>query len=246
MQGNVQSEISGSVAEPEVNQSAGTEGVPEQAQSSEQVNNIPETVPYDRFSQSIAEKNEIKRKYEEQVALNNELSRNVNQYLETQVSQNTVEQPNFETIDDVTRYIDSQVENRVKPIEEQRKQEKYINNINSYFSSNGEAAGLRAQIDQYYDRLPTYRKEAIVESVSRGDVTVLDELKSYVALQHNNNVQNMANESAMSDVNRTMVPNANRIVRETPPGMGDLISKGKETGNFGSVFQQLAKNSGLA
>jgi hypothetical protein len=227
----------------EVNQPEAQEA--DLAQDSEQSNNAPEAVPYERFSQVNAEKNTLKQELEQQRALNNQLSQNVNEYLESQKTQNVEPSP-IETVDDVMSFINKEIDNRVKPIEEQRKQETYVNNVNNFFSSDKEASGIRDQIDSYYNNLPSYRKEGIVEAVSRGDVSVLNEIKNTVAMQHNINLKNMASEAVSNTSAKTLSPNANKVVRETAPGLSDLVSQGKKEGNFDGFFSQYVNSQGLS
>ncbi len=222
------------------------EAVQDQAQDSVQENKVPESVPYDRFSSVNAEKNELKQKLEQANALNQQLSQNMNQYLESQNTQATQEPEMPETVEDVMSFINKEIDNRVKPIEEQRLRENITNNVNNYFSQDKEAAAVKDQMDQYYDNLPSYRQQAILDSVSRGDVSVLNEIKHTVALQHNTNLKNMATESANNEANKTLTPGANKIVRETAPGMNDLISEGKKTGNFDNFFSQFVNQAGLS
>jgi len=233
------------VVAPEVNQPA--EQSSDQVQDSGQESKAPEAVPYDRFSQVNSEKNDLKKKLEEQRSINNQLSQNVNQYLETQNAQVTqaTQDPQIETVDDVMSYINKEIDNRVKPIEDQRKQETYVNNVNNFFTGDKEASGMRDQIDTYYNNLPSYRKEGIVDAVSRGDVSVLNELKHTVAMQHNNNLKNMATESVQADIGKTLSPNANKVVREQQASSSSLIAKGKKEGNFGEFFSQFIKDNGL-
>ena len=209
-------------------------------------NSVPETVPYNRFSEVNARKNELEKQSIEDQALIKSLSQNVNEYLETNKAPESNEDPQIETIDDVMSYINKAVDSRVKPIEEQRLIETYTNNVESFFSSNKDAESMRGQIDEYYNNLPSYRRESIVTAISKGDTSVLNEIKNTVALQHNKNITNMTQEAVLNDATRTMSPNASKIVKESKPGFSDLIKKGKETGNFDSVISQFIMDAGLA
>lgn len=206
--------------------------------------NVPESIPYERFSKINSEKNEYKKMYEDQLNLTSQLTQNVNSYLE-QNTQEPSNVPNIETIDDVTKYIQQEVENRVKPIEEQRVAEVYKNNVENFFNTNKDASEIRTQIDDYFDKAPDYEKKYIVEAVTNGHVSVLNDLKNKVALQHNQIIKNMASESVANESKSTMTPTSNKIVRDQQPGMSDLIKSGKENSNFSNFFSAFVQEQGL-
>jgi len=243
MTGNDVDSMGGTTVIEDVNQP--TDESQSDSQSSSESSKVPETVPYDRFSEVNSEKNVLKKKYDEQVALNNQLSQNVNQYLESHKSPD-VTTPQIESIDDVVSYINKEIDSKVKPIEQKRLQETYVNNVNNYFSGDKQASEIRDQIDQYYNNLPSYRQESIYDAVSRGDVSVLDELKATVSMKHNSNLKSMADEAVVTESTRTIAPNTNKVIRDSKPGLSDLISKGKKEGNFGNFFTQFVQDSGLA
>jgi hypothetical protein len=223
-----------------------TEATQEIANDSGQENNVPEAIPYERFSKVNNEKNELKQQLEEQRILNTQLSQNVNQYLESQQAQNVQEPKVPETVEDVMSFINQEIDNRVKPIEEQRKQETYANNVNNFFASDKDAGNIRSEIDQYYNSLPSYRQQGIVDSVSRGDMSVLNEIKNTVMLQHNNNLKTMASNAVASDASKTLSPSANKVTRDVQPGLGDLAAEGAKTGNFNDFFSSFVNSQGLA
>ena len=216
------------------------------ANPSEQDSQVPTSIPYERFSEVNNEKNELKKKYEEQLSINNRMSGQVTEYLDSVNSTSKeAEAPQIETIDDVMNYIKNEVDSRVKPIEQERKTESYVNNVKNFFANDKEASELRTEIDQYVGNLPSYRKESILTSVSNGDISVLNEIKHTVAQNSNANIKKMVSDSANADINKTLTPGTSKVTRETKSSTGDLISKGKKDGNFQDFFSSFVQSSGL-
>lgn len=225
----------------EVNQPSGE--IQSDAQNSEQGNKIPESVPYDRFAEVNREKNELRQKYEEQIALTNQYAQSTTDYINQQQNTQPVQEPQIETVDDVMSYINSKIEERVKPIEQQRFVESYENNVKSWFNQDKQANEIKDQIDSYYTNLPDYRQQSIVDAVSRGDVSVLNEIKNTVMLQHNNNLKSMANESVANDINKMVSPQSKKVIRDGEPSMNDLINEGAKTGNFDQFFSAFSQKA---
>ena len=222
----------------EVNQPS--EAVQEQAQSSEQSNKVPEAVPYDRFSQVNSEKNDYKEKYEQQVAINNEHLNNANQFMQAQAPQ--AETAQIDSVEDLMKAVDLKVNEATQSYRDQQHLQSLNMNKDAYFNGNPEAKALETQILDLYKSKPTYMQAAIDHAVSMGDTSVLDEMKNTVALQHNGNVKNMANEAALKDANKTLSPTAHKVVKETGGRTkAELLAHGKKTGDFSGIFGGLIK-----
>lgn len=229
------------VAVNEVNQTP--DASQDQAQNSEQDSAVPESVPYSRFSEVNNEKNDYKQKYD---ALND----NINQYLENQNSEDQPtqqqESPEPTTVQEFKDLMIQEIDNRIKPIEKDRIQESRVNHIKNYFAQDKEASNLRPQMDDYYKNLSSHRKEAFDAAVSKGDISVLNEIKSMVSSQHGSNLKNMANDAAVLESNKTFSPSANKVTRDTKLGTSQLVEAGKKDGNFSPFFSQFIQDQGLS
>lgn len=213
----------------------------ENEQDSAQENKAPEAIPYERFQKVNSEKNEWKTKYDE-------LQGNINEYLANTNRQSAYEQqnavketqvPEINSVEDMMQYIEKKVEERVKPIEQQRAVDMYDRTVNNFFETDAEAKALKSDIDSYYDALPNYRKKQVVEAVSFGDTSVLQEIKNTVALKKQASINNMTNQAVNADAQRTVQPSAAKVVRSGEPGFRDIMTEAKKTGNFTDVFKAM-------
>lgn len=196
------------------------------------------SVPYQRFQEVNAQKNEYKQQLDQTIA-------NINEYMASQNAtnqQSVQEEPvgNIETVEDVLALVDKKVQEKIAPIQKQRQDEMYTNTVKSYFSSNQEASQLKDQIDSYYDSLPDYRKKSIYEAVSFGDTSVLDEIKNTVSVQHNSNLMDMTNSAVAKDVAMAASPQNTKKNVVNQPTLTDIKDSGKKSGDFGSYFKAFA------
>lgn len=210
-------------------------------ENSAQANTVPETVPYNRFSEVNQEKNDLKKMYAE-------LSQNVNQYIQDQnrredEKKEAAEIPHMETVEDVLDFVKKnvtqEVDKIVKPMKENAEQQNYHNTLNKFFGDNPGAK--RDQIDSYFDSLPEYRRNSIAQSIKMGDTSALTEIQALVERQENQAIQQMANTATQQDTNQAFSPSQSRVVRTGEPTLQDKMAKMKETGDTRSVFEELAQ-----
>jgi hypothetical protein len=228
----------------EVKEQGTTEQV-ETGDSTQEKASTPESIPYDRFSQVNKEKNEIKAKYDElQANVNEYLSNSNRQSAQDQETANSVANlPNIDTVEDLLSHLDqrveAQVQERLKPIEEKTRQDAYVSNVESFFNSTGATQEERSEMDSYFDSLPDYRKKSVVDAVSLGDTTVLNEIKSFVTSQKAQNLQGLTNQAVSDDANRVSQPASTKVVRAGNPSFSDKMDAARKTGDFTSVFESL-------
>ena len=122
--------------------------------------NTPDTVPYERLSESVKQKNEFKKKYEEQLEINNNLSQSVTEYANSQITDTqSIENKPIETIDELMGVVRQEMDDRFRPMEEKGITESYKNNVKNFFLQDKEASKIRAQMDDHYDKMPISHKE---------------------------------------------------------------------------------------
>ena len=205
----------------------------------------PSNIPYDRFSQVVHQRNELQDKYSN---------------LETEVSrikeaitgpQNTGS--NFESVDDLLKHVDSQVEQklarayqeRIVPLEQERLVATYNNAIEGYFSRNPQAAKLRGEMDSYTASMGQATKDSIQNAVLQGDNSMLDMIYTKARSDKDNQLQGYLSTQQTRQVNQVAQATPYKAIRTPQTTKQDVYSMAREQNSMKPVFSQLVNELGL-
>lgn len=233
-------DLNGSESFSGIEQDVNAEAVAEEGSSSQPVPPERGPVPYDRFAEVNAERNQLKEQVNQLVHQVQSISQNLQQKEQPQPNPAT---PAIETIEDLVAYVKQNVESDLKPVKETLRLEKIARGVESYFASNAEAAQLRNAMDEYTANIPEYRKAMILDSIERGDRSVMDEIFYTVKSRTSTNSQSRAAANARSEAASIGVNSSMRTIPRTAPTSGDLIRKGIETNDFSEYFSKFASQN---
>lgn len=216
---------------------------PAQAQTPNQPAPAPvSNVPYDRFSQAIAEKNQYKQAVEV-------LSQQLNQVKGAVQAPSNQSLPQFQTADELVAYVTKKAEEiadtklktaydqYIAPIEQERVAARVNSTVQNFYAGNPDAASLKTEIDQTFDSLTENDRNAIIQSIGAGNTFFLDSLYRTVASKRSQNVQNLTQEQIKQQTNQALSPNMYRTVRTVEPSRAEHIANG----NFREVFAGIAR-----
>jgi hypothetical protein len=198
-------------------------------------------IPYDRFQEVVHQKNALA---EETAKLRQTLA---------QVSStlNPNQSPQFETAEQLTRYIEEKTNKNVQeqiqaayqqyiaPIQQERMLSAYGNGVEKFFASDPQASAIRAEMDRETALLPEWKKQAVIQGVMNGDYELLNNIKARVLESRAKEVQNQTNNYLHGSVPMAQAPQAFRTVGTIPASKHDLIQNAKQTKDWSGVFNSL-------
>ena len=207
------------------------------------------SVPYDRFAQVNAQKNEAVRETEalkgKVVSMQEQL--NALAVKNSDPNGDLGEMPEFDSVPDLVKYMDKRVEERVsqvlEPMQQQTKQANVASAIGQYFADNKDAAKIQTQMDDYTKTFSEGRRNSFVDAIGRGDTSVLDEVYYATAAKNRSQVQTQLNKQAQTEANTVSEPANFRSYPKKAPSAEDLIESAKKRNDFSDVWQNLAKKT---
>jgi hypothetical protein len=207
----------------------------------------PEAIPYGRFAEVVAQKNQAAA----EVQALKEQMKNLANVITGQPSKSNL--PKFETAEELTEYTIKMAEDRVSAKIQEAEQKllqrdrvmTFTGQVENYFSANPNAAQLRNEMNAYTAGLNQDMQEAIINSVAQGRTDMLDMIYSLVAAQNQGKLKNMAEENRNRQAPMATGPNTFRSVRVGEPTWGEQIKQARDTKNFLGVWGQVARDAGV-
>lgn len=204
------------------------------------------SIPYDRFSEVVQQKNEYKERADR-------LESALLQFSNSQSSKSPEESsdrlPEFQTAEELVSYLNKrttdQLEKAIEPIKSHFMENNYKANLDRFFSENQGAKSVLPEMDAYVDKLSSSRKSVIVNSVLAGDYSAVNEIYYTVMAQKNSNIQSIVDKSVSDETKKIVNPAQYRTARTTDPSRDDLFNQGKKTGNFRPFLTEFANSMNL-
>lgn len=209
-------------------------------------NQIPQAqsnyVPYDRFAQVIAERNELK-----QALQSGQVRPELQRFTQVQQTPQGIQPQSIGTVDDLLTAVSQMVENklsqtyesRIKPVEEYVYRTQHGANLERYFSDPARSS-VRQEMEAYYRQLDPQSQQFIDAQVLRGNTNWLDTIHAQVLSQKGMVAQQQATQSVQGMANVAQQPQPFRVIRQGEPTFEDIKQNALQTGNFKDVFKAIS------
>jgi hypothetical protein len=209
---------------------------PEMGQNIEQIQPQAQgAIPYSRFKEVIAQKNELANKiaqYEQM--LNQPQAQNPGQ---SQVN----------TVDDLLGVVDKLVEQKLnqayeqklKPVESYMQSTQFNSNVERYFGDPAKAQ-VRAEMDAYTATLDPQSQQFLKQQIMAGNTRMLDAIHYQILAEKGQFVQQQANQQAQGMASIAQQPQPFRVVRQGDPTLQDIKQNALQSGNFKNFFAAIS------
>jgi len=205
----------------------GQEAQPQMEQQPQEQGNIP----YARFKEVIAQKNQLAA----QLA-------SLQQQPQTQAVQNEVN-----TVEDllsvVQKLVDTRLneayETKVKPVESYVQNSQFNANVERYFSD-PKKAEVRAEMDAYTATLDPESQRFLKAQLVNGNTRMLDAIFYQIQAERGHQVQTQAQAQTRGMAEAAAHPMPFKTIRTGEPSLGDIKQSAIQTGDFKNFFHSIA------